>query len=55
MLKFGPFDLHRFEDVRDHADDILSQLKSGDMPCDASWPADRIAVFQKWIDDGKRP
>lgn len=55
MLQFGPFDLHRFEDVRDHADDILGRLKLGDMPCDKPWPADRIAIFQKWIDDGKQP
>jgi hypothetical protein len=55
MLKFGPFDLHRFEDVRDHADSILARLKLGDMPCDKPWPADRTAIFQKWIDDGKRP
>lgn len=55
MLKFGPFDLHRFEDVRDHAAGILGRLQLGDMPCDEPWPADRIAIFQKWIDGGKRP
>jgi hypothetical protein len=55
MLKFGPFDLHCFEDVRDRADDILRRLKDGSMPCDGNWPPDRIATFQKWIDDGKLP
>jgi rubrerythrin len=55
MLKMGPFDLHRFEDVRDHADRILARLKLGDMPCDGSWPPDRVATFRKWIDDGKQP
>lgn len=55
MLLFGPFDLHRFEDVRDRADRILATLKDGSMPCDGSWPPDRIAKFQKWIDDGKQP
>jgi hypothetical protein len=55
MLESGPFDLHRFEDVRDHADGILARLKLGDMPCDKPWPADRVAIFQKWIGDGKLP
>lgn len=55
MLIFGPFDLHRFEDVRDHADSILDRLNRGDMPCDGSWPAGRIATFRKWIEDGKLP
>jgi hypothetical protein len=55
MITFGGFDLHRFEDVRDHADDIRDRLEDGSMPCDGSWPADRIATFRKWIDDGKRP
>jgi hypothetical protein len=54
MLIFG-FDLHKFEDVRDRADDILARLQDGSMPCDGSWPPDRIAKFQKWIDDGKQP
>jgi rubrerythrin len=55
MLVFGPFDLHRFEDVRDNADGILAVLKEGSMPCDDPWPPDRVATFRKWIDDGKRP
>lgn len=55
MLDFGPFDLHRFEDVRDHADRILARLELGDMPCDGSWPPDRVATFRRWVDDGKRP
>jgi hypothetical protein len=55
MLAFGGFDLHRYEDVRDRADDILARLVDGSMPCDGSWPPDRIATFRRWIDDGKRP
>ena len=51
MLAIAGFDLHRFEDVRDHA---LARLTDGSMPCDGSWPPDRIATFRKWIDDGKR-
>jgi hypothetical protein len=55
MLAIAGFDLHRFEDVRDHADLILERLADGSMPCDGSWPPDRIASFRKWIDDGQRP
>lgn len=55
MLIFGPFDLHRFEDVRDNADRILATLLDGSMPCDGSWPPDRIAKFQQWIADGRQP
>jgi hypothetical protein len=57
MLAIGGFDLHRFEDVRDHADRILARLVAGDMPCAPgdSWPPDRVAIFRRWIDDGKRP
>jgi hypothetical protein len=55
MLVFGPFDLHRFEDVRDNADRILATLEAGRMPCDDPWPPDRVATFRKWIDDGKQP
>ena len=45
-------------DVTDEHDgflDDLIALEDGSMPCDGSWPADRIATFRKWIDDGKRP
>ena len=49
------FDLHRFEDVRDNAAAILARLRSGSMPCDAPWPSERVALFQRWIDDGKLP
>src|SRR5215218_9424986 len=55
MLAISNFDLHRFEDVRDNADGILARLQDGSMPCDGSWPRDRITMFRKWIDDGKRP
>jgi hypothetical protein len=49
------FDLHRFEHVRDNADAILTRLVDGTMPCDAPWPPERIALFQRWIDEGKLP
>ena len=49
------FDLHRFEDVRDNAAAILARLQNGSMPCDAPWPAERVALFRRWTDDGKLP
>jgi rubrerythrin len=55
MLVFGGFDLHKFEDVSDRAASILAVLLSGSMPCDGSWPPERIATFRKWIEDGKQP
>ena len=49
------FDLGSFDDVRTRAADILQRLRSGSMPCDGPWPADRTAVFQRWIDTGTQP
>lgn len=47
------FDLWSREDVSTHADAILHRLEAGTMPCDGAWPAERVAVFRRWIDDGK--
>jgi truncated hemoglobin YjbI/CDGSH-type Zn-finger protein/ferredoxin len=42
------FDLWSEEDVRTHAEAILARLKAGTMPCDGAWPADRVAIFERW-------
>ncbi|MGH3369431.1 MAG: hypothetical protein ACRDPR_05475, partial [Nocardioidaceae bacterium] len=55
MLAISQLDLHRYEDVRDRADAIAAKLEDGSMPCDGAWPAERIATFRTWIEDGKRP
>ena len=47
------FDLWDYDDVAAHADAILGRLQSGTMPCDGAWPADRVAVFSRWIESGK--
>ena len=47
------FDLWSLEDVSMHADAILHRLDAGTMPCDGAWPAERVAVFRRWIDVGK--
>jgi hypothetical protein len=46
------FDLWNVDDVRQHAPAILARLRAGDMPCDGEWPADRIGVFERWVDAG---
>jgi hypothetical protein len=47
------FDLWSLDDVSTHADAILHRLEAGTMPCDGAWPAERVAVFRRWIDAGK--
>jgi hypothetical protein len=49
------FDLWSYADVRAHQDAILDQLRAGHMPCDGAWPAERVAIFSRWIDGGSRP
>jgi rubrerythrin len=49
------FDLASFTDVRDNAESIFDQVDSGDMPCDAPWPPERVTLFRRWIDEGMRP
>jgi hypothetical protein len=46
------FDLWSYDDVREHADAIYEQLRSGSMPCDGAWPADRLGVFGRWVESG---
>jgi hypothetical protein len=47
------FDLWSYDDVAQHAEAIQSRLAAGTMPCDGRWPADRVAVFERWIATGK--
>jgi hypothetical protein len=47
------FDLWSLDDVSTHADAILERLEAGTMPCDGAWPAERVALFRRWIDAGK--
>jgi hypothetical protein len=46
------FDLWSVEDVRKHGQAILECLRNGTMPCDGTWPHDRIAVFERWLNTG---
>ena len=49
------FDLSSADDVRTHAAGILRRLQDGTMPCDGAWPADQIAVFERWSVTGMEP
>jgi hypothetical protein len=46
------FDLWSYDDVVQNKDAILSQLVDGNMPCDGSWPADRVELFRSWVAEG---
>lgn len=46
------FDLWDYQDVKDHAQDILERLSDGSMPCDEEWPQERIDLFKRWIESG---
>jgi hypothetical protein len=46
------FDLWDYHDVQTHAQDILSRLSEGTMPCDGEWPEQQIALFRRWVEDG---
>jgi hypothetical protein len=43
--------LHDYEDVKENADDVLEAVQAGSMPCDESWPADRVDVFRTWMSE----
>ncbi|MDY7089905.1 MAG: CDGSH iron-sulfur domain-containing protein [Actinomycetota bacterium] len=47
------FDLWDHADVSTHADAILHRVNEGTMPCDSTWPATQVAVFNRWIEEGK--
>jgi hypothetical protein len=49
------FDLWSYDDVRAHADAILSRIRAGNMPCDGRWPETRTDLLQRWIDGGMQP
>ncbi|ORW88919.1 hypothetical protein AWB92_22490 [Mycobacterium sp. IEC1808] len=49
------FDLWSYNDVKAHATAIVQRLRDGSMPCDGAWPAQKIDVFQRWIDSGMSP
>lgn len=49
------FDLWSYADVKAHASAIVERLRDGSMPCDGAWSAEKVGVFQRWIDSGMAP
>ena len=47
------FDLWSYQDVSTNADAILERVEDGTMPCDEAWPAERIELLRRWIEEGK--
>jgi hypothetical protein len=54
-MKPHGMDLSSYKDVSARADDILSRLEDGSMPCDGQWSQPAIDKFKQWITDGKLP
>lgn len=46
------FDLWNYQEVREHAQDILERLEDGSMPCDGEWPEEQVARFRQWVESG---
>ena len=46
------FDLANRDDVAKNAEMIYERLADGSMPCDAPWPAEKLAQLRQWIDEG---
>lgn len=47
------FDLWNYADVKSHVSAIAERLKNGSMPCDGAWPPDRVALFERWMEQGE--
>ena len=50
-MKFA-FDLWDYGDVSANSQAILGELRKGSMPCDGAWPAEKIEVFDRWVNAG---
>ena len=55
MKDFGGFDLSKYADVKEHANDIYHRTREGEMPCDGAWPEANVQKFKQWMDDGMQP
>jgi hypothetical protein len=54
MQGFG-LDLSSYDEVKARGAEIYGRLEDGSMPCDEAWPAERLALFRRWIDEGMLP
>ena len=51
MKDFG-LDISAYADVKTQAEEILTRLLDGSMPCDGAWPQSRTEVFARWTESG---
>ncbi|OFW27820.1 MAG: hypothetical protein A3J28_04285 [Acidobacteria bacterium RIFCSPLOWO2_12_FULL_60_22] len=54
-MKDFDLDLSSYEQVKAQSAKIYETLESGTMPCDAPWPAEQVALFKQWVDEGMAP
>lgn len=54
MKDYG-LDLSSYAKVKDQAGVIYGRLQDGSMPCDGAWPAERLALFRRWMDEDMAP
>jgi hypothetical protein len=54
MQVFG-LDLSSYDEVKARASEIYARLEDGGMPCDEAWPDERLAIFRRWMEEGKAP
>ena len=54
MKDYG-LDLSSYDQVKGQAEKIYETLNNGSMPCDSPWPAEQVALFKRWMDDGMAP
>jgi hypothetical protein len=54
MKRYG-LDLSSYTDVKEKSQHVLAAVVGGKIPCDGAWPADRVALFKKWMGDGMAP
>lgn len=54
MKEYG-LDLSSYEEVKARAAEIYARLEERSMPCDESWPEERLALFKRWMEEGLAP
>ncbi len=54
MKEYG-LDLSSYEEVKARAAEIYARLEDRSMPCDESWPEERLALFKRWMEEGLAP
>jgi hypothetical protein len=54
-MKYHSLDLSKYEVVRTQTADIYERLADKSMPSDGEWPAETLAKFKQWMDEGMAP